>query len=177
MRQDNKILVKSFVDQVKQSEAVFVTGFTKMKESEIVELRCKLDEKSAYHKVIKNRLFKVIAEESNTISDSEKLSKLLKGQSAFTYGGKDIVSVAKVIVDFSKGHENFELKGGIVSGRLLSANEVKDLASLPSKNELIAKLVGTLAAPLSGIVGVLSANLRNLVGVVSAIKEKKESNN
>lgn len=174
MRQDNQVLVNAFADKVKDVESVFVTGFQSIPESDIVELRKQLDECLSTYKVLKNRHFLKIVE-INEMGIQDELAPLLKGPSSFTIGGKDVVTVAKVIAKFSKDHENFVIKAGIVDGKVLSASDVKKLASLPSKEELIAKVVGSIAAPLTGIVGVLNANIRNIVGVLNAIKEKKEN--
>ena len=174
MRPDNQIIVDEFASKVKEAESIFVTSFVGLNQEEFVKLREKLDECSAEHRVLKNRIFKIISRKAE-ISDAANLEPMLKGSSSFTIGGDDVVSVAKVIADFAKDHENFTIKGAIVDGKILSEKDVKVLASLPSKQELIAKVVGSIAAPLSGIVGVLAANLRNIVGVISAIKDKKES--
>ena len=158
-----------------KSGSIFITGYTGLKNSEINTLSQQLNNKKAEHRVIKNTLFRVIAKEAG-VKDSEKL-KTLKGNSAFVIGGEDVVAVAKVIVDFSKANEKFQIKGLVLDGKVMDSHLVKSLASLPSKSELIAKVVGTIAAPISSLVNVLAANLRNVVGVLSAIKEKKESEN
>jgi large subunit ribosomal protein L10 len=173
MRPDNKIIVNGYVDKVKNAESVFITGFAGIKEEDLCAFRKELDKKKAEYRVIKNRLFQIIAKEAG-FNLKEELKPFLKGTSSFTIGGGDVVSVAKTIVDFSKKHEKLEIKGGIFKGKILTAGEVKALAALPSRKELLGKVVGCLAAPLSGIVGVLGAHLRNIVGVLSAIKVMKE---
>lgn len=175
MRPDNKIIVKMFADKIKSANSVFITGYHGMKESDISNLRKKLDAEAAEHRVLKNSIFKVISSEVGFPVNS-KLEEILQGSSSFTIGGRDEAGIAKLIVDYAKENENFKIKGGVVEGRILNEKEVKDLAGLPSKQELYAKLVGSICAPLSGIVGVLNANIRNIVGVISAIKDKKESN-
>ncbi|MBN2145693.1 MAG: 50S ribosomal protein L10 [Candidatus Aureabacteria bacterium] len=173
MRPDNKIIVKEYVNKLKKVDSVFITGFSGLKEEEFCSFRKELDKQQAEHRVIKNRLFKIITKEAG-LTVEEQITPLLKGTSSFTIGGTDVISVAKTIVDFSKDHEKLEIKGAIFNGKVLTASEVKSLASLPSRHELLAKLVGTLAAPLTGIIGVLQAHLRNIVGVLYAIKEQKE---
>lgn len=86
---------------------------------------------------------------------------------------QDEVSAAKVFQDFAKGHESFTIIGGILEGRFISAAEVKNLAALPSREQLLGKLVGTLQAPISGFVNVLAGVPRNLVNVLTAIKDAK----
>ena len=170
MRQDNKVLVDIFTEKAKNANTVFITGFAGLKESDISDLRKKLDAKKADHRVIKNRLFKIISGKTGINVESAAL----KGPSAFTMGGEDAVVVAKVLVDFASDHKELVIKGGILDGRFLSSEDVKALASLPSRQTLLGMVVATIASPLSCMVGVLSANLRNMVNVVQAIKDKKE---
>jgi large subunit ribosomal protein L10 len=85
----------------------------------------------------------------------------------------DEVSAAKVVHTFAKDNEIVTIYGGILEGKFIDASGVKSLASLPSKQELLAKVVGSLNAPVSGFVNVLAANIRNFVSVLSNIKDKK----
>ncbi len=174
MRQDNKILVDHFAGKVKAAESVFITGFQGMTEEQINALRLKLDEQSAEYRVMKNRLFTVISQKAGLAVD-ERMKTAIKGQSSFTIGGKDMVSVAKVIMEYGKENEKLVIKGGFLNGRYITAEEVKALASLPSRLELLGQVVGSIAAPLSGFVGVLNATVASVVRVISAIKDKKES--
>jgi large subunit ribosomal protein L10 len=176
MRQDNQVIVNIFADKIKSAESIFVTHYAGLDESENFELRRKLDACSVEHRVIKNRLFRIISRKAELSAKPEALDGLLKGPSAFSIGGDDSVAVAKVLDTFAKDHKKFFIKGAILDGNVIGPDEVKELASLPSRNEMLAKVVGTVAAPLTGFIGVLSANLRNLVGVLDAIRGKKESN-
>lgn len=174
MRQDNKILVDHFAGKVKAAESVFITGFQGMTEAQVNTLRLKLDEQSAEYRVMKNRLFCVASEKAGLIAD-DRMKKAIKGHSSFTIGGKDIVSVAKVIMDYGRENEKLVIKGGFLNGRYITAEEVKALASLPSRHELLGQVVGSIAAPLSGFVGVLNATVASVVRVISAIKDQKET--
>jgi large subunit ribosomal protein L10 len=97
----------------------------------------------------------------------------LEGSILTTLGYNDEVSAAKLMTTFLKDREGIQLVGGILEGRFVGADAVKQLASLPSRQELLAKLVGSINAPVSGFVNVLAGNLRNLVYVLHAIKEVK----
>jgi len=97
----------------------------------------------------------------------------LEGSILTTFGYNDEVSAAKLISTFAKGREGIKMVGGILEGRLVNGEAVKQLASLPSREELYAKLVGSLNAPISGFVNVMAGNLRSLVYVLSAIKDAK----
>ena len=174
VRNDNKILVNHFIDKVKNAGSVFISGFQGMTEEEINDLRLKLDSQAAEYRVMKNSIFRVVSEKSGYVADT-RVKTALKGQNSFTIGGKDLISVAKVIADYEKGNQKFVIKGGYLNGKYISAEEVKALASLPSRSELIAKVVGSIAAPLSNLVGVLNASVTSIVRVINSIKEKKES--
>ena len=97
----------------------------------------------------------------------------LEGSILTTIGFNDEISAAKLVAGFLKDREGSAIVGGILEGRFVGANEVKQLAMLPSRKELLAKLVGSFNAPMSGFVNVLAGNLRNLVYVLNAIKESK----
>jgi large subunit ribosomal protein L10 len=99
--------------------------------------------------------------------------KALDGQIALSLSNTDEVSGAKVIDIFSKTNENVKMLGGILGLQVMNADEVKALAKILSKEELLAKLVSTLNAPVSGFVNVLAGNLRGLVQVLNAVKEQK----
>ncbi|MFA6537526.1 MAG: 50S ribosomal protein L10 [Patescibacteria group bacterium] len=97
----------------------------------------------------------------------------MSGSLAVAVSDKDEVAPAKVIKDFAKTNEKVALRGGFMNGAVLSLVEVQKIADLPSKQELLAKLVGSLNAPVAGFVNVLAGNLRGLVTVLGAIKNNK----
>ena len=97
----------------------------------------------------------------------------LEGQISMAISSQDEVAAAKIIAKVAKINENIKMVGGILGTKELSAEEVKALALIPSKQELLAKLVGTLNAPVSGFVNVLAGNLRGLVTVLGAIAKAK----
>lgn len=97
----------------------------------------------------------------------------LSGSILTAVGMSDEVSAAKLLKELMKEKESIKLVAGVLDGRMMSKEEVTQLASLPSKQELLQKLVGTLNAPVSGFVNVLAGNLRGLVTVLGAINEKK----
>lgn len=97
----------------------------------------------------------------------------LEGSVLTTFGFDDEIAAAKLIADFAKDREAIQIVGGILEGSFVGTEAVKQLATLPSKEELLAKLVGSIHAPVSGFVNVLAGNLRNIVYVLNAIKEAK----
>lgn len=96
-----------------------------------------------------------------------------EGSILTTFGNTDEVAAAKLMAEFAKDREGIEIVGGVLEGKLVGADAIKQLATLPSKQELLAKLVGSINAPRSGFVNVLAGNLRNFVYALNAIKEAK----
>lgn len=90
-----------------------------------------------------------------------------------TFLGTDEVSAPKVVAEFAKDHEIVTIFGGVLEGAYIDADKVKALSKLPSKEELLAKMVGSMNAPVSGFVNVLAGNLRGLVNVLNGIKDAK----
>jgi large subunit ribosomal protein L10 len=119
---------------------------------------------------VKNTLFKLAAKEAGI----EIAEDVTHGHPvAVAFAGDDEVAPAKITYTYSKKNDKFAIVGGILEGKEISDIMVKSLASLPSREELYAKIVGTLASPLSGMVNVLSGNIRGLVNVLNSIKETK----
>ncbi|NQV89807.1 50S ribosomal protein L10 [Candidatus Uhrbacteria bacterium] len=97
----------------------------------------------------------------------------LEGSILTTFGFDDEVAAAKLMAEFSKGRDTISIVGGILEGQFVSKEAIQQLATLPSREQLLGQLVGTLNAPISGFVNVLAGNLRKFVYVLSAIKEAK----
>jgi large subunit ribosomal protein L10 len=92
-----------------------------------------------------------------------------------SFSGKDIVATAKVLVNFSKANNKFVIKGAVVDGKVMTLDEVKALASLPSREVLLSQVVGGIKSPITGFVNTLGGILRKFVYAVDAIKTKKQS--
>ena len=105
----------------------------------------------------------------------EGLSEFLEGPTALAYSTEDAVAPAKILKEFIKETktEALTVKVGICDGQVIDAAGVEALANLPSREELLAKLVGSMQAPISGLVNVLQGNIRNMVYVLDAVRAKK----
>ena len=150
--------------------------FTSYRGLTVAQLRRQLREAGVSYHVIKNTLTAIAAKEAGL----DDLLPHLEGTTALAVSNDDAIAPAKVISEFIKKNklENTEVltvKAGIVDGKVISANDVKALASLPSREVLIAKLLGSMQAPISNTVGVLQGVIRNAVYVLDAIRQKKES--
>jgi len=168
-------IIKALSEKIDNSKSVVFAQFEALKVKDNEELRKKLKAEDSEYYVAKKTLFDIAFAKQNI----EGLNpKELEGKVAAVFGYNDEVAPAKIVDTFRKGLDDdsntkIEFLGGILEGKFISADEVVSLAKLPSREELYAKMVGSLNAPVSGFVNALAGNLRNLVHVLKAIEEKK----
>lgn len=149
-----------------------MTDYRGLKVPEIEELRSILREQNMSYRVTKNTLLRLAVKGNQQFSDLDLAA--FTGPMALALGFDDEVAPAKVIFQYAKAHEALEIVGALTGdGKLLSAAEVKALAQLPSREQLIAQVVGTIAAPLTGFVGVMAGNVRSIINVLNALQEAK----
>ncbi len=173
--QKNLEEVKKLEEQLDQVQALFLANYSGLKVKDQQELRAKVKEAGGYLKVTKNTLLKIALK--NKGFEVETLSEALTNQNITLFATDDPIAPLKAVVDFAKEHEKPEVKAGFLGKEVLSAVKISQLASLPSKDELIAQLMRTIRGPLSGLVNVMVAPTRNLVYALNAIKDKKSSAN
>ncbi len=152
------------------AEAVIITDYRGILVSQDVQLRKQLREAGVEYRVAKNTMIKRAA---NNFGSTD-LDDALNGPTAIAFS-KDPVAVAKIISNFIKDNKKTAIKGALLSGKYIDAKGVEDLAKLPSREVLLGKIAGSLAAPMSSFAGVASALLRQLVTVVDQIKEQKSA--
>ena len=138
--------------------------------ADITELRRKLSSDQTTFRVLKNTLVKRAASEAGI----EGLDEHLQGPIAIAFCGGDITTAAKALNDFGKDSEKLEIRAGLLDGKVIDAGQVVVLAKLPSRDELLAKLVGSLNSPLSGLVRVLNGPPQSLATVLGQIVKQKE---
>lgn len=168
-KNQKKELVKNLTESVKSSKSVVFSDYKGLKVKDMTVLRKELRKSESDFRVFKKTLLKIALKEAGIELDTKKL----EGQVAVTVSQADEVAPAKVIADFAKKNEGLKIVGGLLNLKEMSTEEMEALAKLPSKEELLAKLVGTLNAPISGFVNVLAGNLRGLVQVLKAIGDNK----
>lgn len=163
--------LKEKLDDMKS--AVFV-NFSGIPVKEINGLRNTCKDENISYIVAKKTLLKKILKDKGLadIKDDD-----FNGEVATVISFEDEIAPAKLVSIFFKDHDKMKILGGVLEGELINEDKVKALAKLPSKPELLAKVVGSIASPLSGFVNVLSGNLRNFVYALNAISEKKSQNN
>lgn len=165
--QKEEILAKT-QDRLTRASAVVFVNIAGVKVSQIEQIRDGLFAQGLQLQVAKNNLFKIALQEAKVTVPSEVLDQPI----GMIFSYDDEVAAAKTTAPFAKEIEALEIVGGIVSGEFVSAKQVEALALLPSREQLLGQLVGTIAAPLSGFVNVMSGNLRGLVQVLSQIQAK-----
>jgi large subunit ribosomal protein L10 len=168
-RPDKEAKVQMLREKFTGHTVIYFTDFTGLKVDEINSLRKRLGEAGAEYRVLKNTLARLAL--SGT--DREEMAELLVGPVAAAFVSGDPVGVAKVLVDFSKEYPDLKLKGGYLEGRMISAADLRSVASLPPREVLLAKFMGALRSPLFGLHQVLSGPCRKLVFALQAVGEKK----
>ena len=163
--------LESIKSDLENAGAMWVVDYRGLTVKQIQELRRAIRGADATMKVYKNTLVHLALEQT----DGPDLDAILSGPSAFIFTGEDPVASAKVIRDYAKDNETLEIKGGMMDGAFLDVAQVQAVASLPSREELIAKLLGTISNPLSQTVRVLNGPMESFARVLGAIASQKEA--
>ncbi|HEX8974692.1 MAG TPA: 50S ribosomal protein L10 [Patescibacteria group bacterium] len=169
-KEQKRELVKELTEKIKESKSAVFVDYKGLKVKDTMDLKRKLRAAGVEYVVVRKTLIDIALKNAG-IEGADIAS--MEGQVAISLSMQDEVAAAKIIDTFAKTNENVKMLGGVLESKLLSGEEVKALAKVPSKEELLAKLVGTLNAPVSGFVNVLAGNLRGLVQVLNAISEAK----
>ena len=169
-------VVAQLKEQLESAKGVVLTSYKGLTVAQDTELRRELREAGVSYHVVKNTMLRIAAKEAGI----EGIEEHLEGTTAFAFSTEDAVAPAKVICGFIKKNkledaEVLTVKVGMVEGKVIGVDEVKALATLPSREELIAKLLGSMNAPISNTVNVLQGVIRNAVYVLDAIRTQKES--
>lgn len=162
--------VAELKDLLSSSKGAVLVDYCGLTVAEDTELRSKMREAGVKYMVAKNTFIRIAAKEAGV----EGLDSYLEHNTAVAFSAEDPVAPAKILNDFSKDHKALEIKAGILDGKVIALDEVKALAELPSREELLAKLVGSMQAPISGLVNVLQGTIRNFVYTLEAVRQKKE---
>jgi large subunit ribosomal protein L10 len=169
-REQKEKEVKKLTTNFEKAKAVVFTTFNGLTVADGRDLRNNLRKEEVVYQVSKKTLLKKALQDSKLKGvDIEQL----KSNVGVAFGLEDEVAPAKILVEFAQEHQQLQIQNGLLNGQIIAAAKVLELAKLPSKLELITKVVGTIKAPIIGIVNVLAGNLRGLVNVLNALKEKK----
>ena len=168
--EQKQTVVAEVAKQVAGAQAIVLAENRGMAVAAMTQLRARARASGVYFRVVKNTLVR------RAVADTPFASLADKMVGPLAYGiGADPVAVAKVLNDFAKGNEKFVIAGGAMPGQLMSAKEISALASLPSREELIAKLLGTMQAPIVKLVRTMNEVPGKFVRTLAAVRDAKAS--
>jgi large subunit ribosomal protein L10 len=159
--------VESLSDQFRSIESAFLINYRGLKVVDATELRRKIREIDGRYVVVKNTLALRAAKQTKL----EQLEPYFEGPTAVAYHPKDVVGLAKLLTEIGKSNPNFVFKAALVEGKVVPASEIQAIASMPSKEVLLGKLVFLLKAPLQRLTTVLKAPVRNLGLVLKQVQK------
>jgi len=166
--QEKQAVVAEVAKQIAGAQAIIMAENRGMPVAAMIQLRAKARASGVYFRVVKNTLVR------RAVADTPFATLADKMVGPLAYGiGSDPVAVAKVLNDFAKGNEKFVITGGGMPGHVMSAKDIAALASLPSREELLGKLVGTMQAPIVKLVRTLNEVPSKLVRGLAAVRDAK----
>ena len=176
VRPEKQAVVAELKESFASAKGIVLTGYKGLTVAQDTKLRAKMREAGVKYRVVKNTMLRFAVKDLGY----DDLVQYLEGTTAVAYSSEDVIAPAKVIEAFIKENnltktDTLVVKAGVVDGKVIDAAGVKELASLPSREVLIAKLLGSMQAPISGVVNVLQGTIRNAVYVLEEKKKKKES--
>lgn len=163
--------VAQIKEKVEKAQVAIVTEYQGMSVEEITKLRRALQKEDGDYMVTKNTLAKLAVKGT----DYEQLTELLTGPIAIAFGYGDQVMPAKALAKFIKETEKGKIVGAVLDGKLLSESDAKALASLPSKQEIYAKMLGCINSPASGIANSINAVMSQLTRTMAAVRDQKSA--
>lgn len=171
IRPEKAAKVAEIKELLANSKCTILVDFCGLTVAQDTALRRKMREAGVHYNVVKNTLLRIAAQEAGI----EGLEPVLEHNTAIAVAPEDPVAVAKIVCDFAKENKELKIKIGVLDGKTISVEEIKALASLPPKEVLIAKMLGSMNAPISGLVNVLQGTIRNVVYALEAVRKQKES--
>ena len=168
--EQKQAVVAEVAKEVAGAQAIIMVENRGMAVADMTKLRAKARATGVYFRVVKNTLVRRAVEKTPFASLADSMVGPL------AYGiGPDPVAVAKVLNDFAKGHEKFVITGGAMPGQMMSVKQIAALAALPSRDQLIAKLLGTIQAPVVQLVRTLNDAPSKLVRVLAAVRDARQA--
>ena len=162
-------ILQQIADNLKKQKSLLFVDYKGIGVKDLSQLRKQLKEVGARLEVAKKTLFSRAFKEKGIDANF----KNMEGQIAVVYSFKDPLAGVKTTHTFAKRREDIKLLGGYMENQMLDAGQIKELALLPSKEQLLGRFVGTLAAPMRGLITVFEGNLKGLLVALSAIQKKK----
>lgn len=169
--EQKKAIVSSISEKMKSSCAGVLVNYQGINVEDDTKLRKELREAGIEYMIAKNTLLKRAAEDAQI----EGLDPYLEGATAIALSENDYVAASKILCKFAESHDFFKIKSGFIDSKVIESKEVSNLAKLPSREVLVAQVLGGLNAPISGFATVLNGTLKGLVVALNAIAEKQSA--
>lgn len=170
MKRDDKVqAISEFTEGIGKATNAFLIEFKGITVPQVTELRKQVRESGSQYVVVKNTLAIIAVKDSPLVELREKFT----GPTAVAYNRTDAVALAKALTRFAKDVPAVTFKGAMLNGQIVPATQIQNIASLPSREELISKLLYVLQSPIRGLATVLAANIRNLAVVIDQIAKQK----
>jgi large subunit ribosomal protein L10 len=170
-RNDKTQAISEFTEGIGQATNAFLIDFKGITVPQVTELRKQVRETGSDYVVVKNTLALIAVKDSPLVALKEQFS----GMTAVAYNRTDAVALAKALTKFAKDVPTVQFKGALLNGQIVPAAEIQNIANLPSREELVSKLLFLMQSPIRGLVTVLQANIRNLAVVIDQIAKQKET--
>ena len=171
-RDTKRHIVQKLKGDLEGINSIFLCNFNGLTVEKDTQLRRKMRESGVSYTVIKNTLLKLAFADS----DFAQVDEHLAGNTALAHHKEDVIGLAKLIRDFAKENEAFKFKAGVVEGKVIDVSDLNTLAEMPSKEELVSKLMYMMNYPVQGMVTALSGMTRKLVVALDQIRQQKENN-
>jgi len=167
-RQKKQEVLKDLKEKISRQKTMVFIDFSGLKVKDISDLKQKLSQSDSLFKVSKKTLLKIALKDFSS-SLTQKINEL-KGELGVIFGFGDEISPTKTTYNFSLENEKLKILGGFFEGKFIEKETVIELAKIPTKEELLARLVGSISAPVSNLANVLQGNIKGLVRILSSIK-------
>ncbi|HVR43349.1 MAG TPA: 50S ribosomal protein L10 [Thermoanaerobaculia bacterium] len=168
-REDKQQIVETLKREIGQATNAFLIEFKGITVPQVTELRRHVRDTGSRYVVVKNTLALIALKDSPMI----ELREQFRGETAVAYNSGDAVALAKALTRFAKDVPALTFKGVLLDGKVVPAEQIEDIASLPSREELVSKLLYVLQSPIRGLATVLQANIRNLAVVLDQVARQK----
>jgi large subunit ribosomal protein L10 len=168
-REQKAEAISTFTEGIGQATNAFVLDFKGITVPQVTELRKQVRESGSEYVVIKNTLALIAVKDSPL----QKLTNTFSGMTAIAYNTTDPVALAKVLTKFAKDVPTVQFKGALLAGQVVAAGEIQNIANLPSRDELLAKLLYLMQHPIRGLAVVLNGTIRNFAVVLDQIAKQK----
>ena len=169
-REQKSQAISEFADGIGKATNAFLIEFKGITVPQVTELRKQVRESGSSYVVVKNTLALIAVKDSPLVELREQFS----GPTAVAYNATDAVALAKALTKFAKDVPAVTFKGAMLNGQIVPATQIQNIANLPTREELIAKLLYLMQSPMRGLATVLAANIRNLAVVIDQIAKQKE---